>query len=375
MLGYIIYLLFLLSVIAFSPTRYFSFSVIALLSAIPGILYCLVKYPSKLQTCLIALLGVSIYSGYNSNFKLEYFDKQLSNVELIASSSIWLLSYIAMKLAMHNHRMFNGKYIKIFFGIFFLLGIEIVIKELMYKTSMDDGSNSVYYVIPVLPCMMFYFPNKKFSIMLLVYFIVFFSIKRSAFLIIAISILWLIYCSYRGIININKYMMRLIILSAITIVFSLTIGAEYIDAIIGRFYGIAEDGGSHRDMIFGYAFELIQQFDNLHLLFGHGPRYFWSCSQSISAAHNDFLEIVLSCGLIGLVGLLLIHCIIIRMLYHFIHLKSQIAIPLGLSYVAFLTWNFIACQFAYQSGAVCTFMFWAIAEYYYEKDKNVVYCH
>ena len=374
MFVYIIYLLFLLSVIAFSPTRYFSFSVVALLSAIPGILYCVVKFPSKLQTCLLVLFGISIYSGYHNSFDLEYFNRKLTNFELIASSSIWLVSYITIKLAMHNRKIYKGICLKIFFVVFFLIGVELMTSELMHTTSVEEGSNSVYYVLPVLPCMMFFFQNKKFSIMLLVCLLIFFSIKRSAFLIIAVSIVCLMFCSYKGIININKYIMNLMVLTVIFIILFANIGAKYFDAIVERFVGIAEDGGSHRDLIFEYAFGLIHQFDITHLLLGSGPRYFWACSQNISAAHNDFLEIVLSCGLVGLGIFFIIHVRIIKLLSYYVRQKSQIAISLGISYITFLIWNLIACQFAYQSGAICTFMFWGIAEYY-EKDKNIIYSH
>ena len=119
MAAYIVYLLFLLSVIAFSPTRYFSFSYIALLSAIPGIIYSVYKKPSKILVCLLLLFFVSVYSGWNNNLRLWNFGQILTDKEIIASSSIWLISFVVMKLSLNNKTLNKYQFNKYFFALFF----------------------------------------------------------------------------------------------------------------------------------------------------------------------------------------------------------------------------------------------------------------
>lgn len=372
---YIIYLFFLLSVIAFSPTRYFSFSLIALISSIPGIAYCLIKKPSKIQTCLFLLFGVTFFAGINNIIQLEEFGRKLSTYELISSSSLWLISYVVMKLALDDKKLEKWGFSYKYFLVFFLLGVYVMIGELIGVAAMDEGSNSVYYILPVLPCIMFYSKNKYYAL-ILTFVLIIFSIKRSAFLIVVASILWLLFCAYKGIIQLNKKSMRAIIGIAVVMIGVLIFGGAYIDAIISRFTGISEDGGSHRDLIWEYAIGLFVGSDDMHQIWGNGPRYFWFSSSDISAAHNDFLEILVSCGIVGEILFVWLHIILIRMLVKLVKARSEMAIVFGICYFTFFIWNLIACQFAYQSQAVCTCMCWAIMEHYINKhETNSLYSH
>lgn len=375
MAAYIVYLVFLLSVLAFSPTRYFSFSYITLLSAIPAIFYCIFKYPSKILISLLLLFLVSVCSGWNNNFKLWEFGHRISGKEIIASSSIWLISFVTMKLSLHNKWLKKIHFHKHFFACFFILGVMVMGMEIMGGgNSMDEGSNSVYYVLPVLPGLMYYFPKYKYYAFMLVCALIILSIKRSAFLIIGFSFLWFIFCSFKGIINLKKSIIRILLLGFIGIISVADFASTYIDAIVKRFSGISQDGGSSRDLIYEYAWELFLQYDSMHQLFGNGPRFFWASSTTISAAHNDFLEIIVSCGIVGVILFICLHVFLIKILIKLVRMKSDIAVPMGVCYITFTVWNLIACQFAYQSPTVTTFMFFALVEYCYEQEKKNIVC-
>lgn len=364
MAAYIVYLLFLLSVIAFSPTRYFSFSYIALLSAIPGIIYSVCKKPSKILVCLLLLFMVSVYSGWNNNLRLWSFDQTLTDKEIIASSSIWLISFVVMKLSLNNRTLNKFQFIKYFFALFFIIGIKTMVGELMgLERAMDEGSNSVYYILPVLPCFMYYYPKYRYYALMLVIVLIIFSIKRSAFLIIVFSVLWLMYCSYKKIIVLKKNILWILTIGLVGSVLVMTFGSDYLDAILDRFSNISEDGGSGRDLIFESAWTMFMQADINHQLLGSGPRFFWANSQTITAAHDDFLEIIISCGIIGVLIFIVMHVLLIKMIVYLVKAKSDVAIPMGICYIMFLVWNLIACQFAYQSPAVPTFMFFSLVEH------------
>lgn len=373
---YIIYLVSLLSIIAFSPTRYFSLSYIVLVSAIPGLVYCLVKHPSKIQTCLLLMFILSIYSGWDNHFQLFEFGRQLSNKEVIASSSIWLLSFIVMKLILINRTLQSLHFFKIYIATFFILGVLVMIGEILWNNnSLDEGSNSVYYVLPVLPCFIYCFPKYRYFAMILVVSLIILSIKRSAFLIVAASGIWLIFCSYKGIIKINKNSFKILAVITIAFIIISVWGLQYIDAIMNRFASISEDGGSHRDLIFEYAWELFTQTNTKQMLFGNGPRFYWYMSSNISATHNDFLEILLSCGIVGILLFLYLHTQLIKMLLTSVRWKMDLAVPMGICYLTFIIWNMIASQFAYQSPTVCTFMFIALAEHIIKNEKDIIYCN
>lgn len=361
---YIVYLFFLLSVLALSPTRYFSYSYLALISALPAIVYCLFKYPSKILVCIISLFLLSVYSGWNNNFLLWDFGRRISNAEIISSASIWMISFVVMKLSINNRILCKCNFNKYYIVIFFIIGIEIMLEELMgLGRAMNEGSNSVYYVLPILPCFMYYYPKYRYYALMLVIGLIIFSIKRSAFLIIVISVLWLMYCSYKKIIVLKKNILWVLTIGLVGSVLVMTFGSDYVDAILGRFSNISEDGGSGRDLIFEYAWTMFMQADISHQLFGSGPRYFWANCQTITAAHDDFLEIIISCGIIGVLIFIVMHVLLIRMIVSLVKAKSDVAIPMGICYIMFLVWNLIACQFAYQSPTVPTFMFFSLVEH------------
>lgn len=371
---YIVYLFFLLSVIAFSPTRYFSYSYIALISSLPGVVYCLFKYPSKILILILLLLLLTVYSGWDNNLLLYDFGRRISNIEIITSASIWLISFVIMKLSLENKVLNRLRFHEFFFITFFILGILVMAKEIFGGgKSMEEGSNSVYYVLPVLPCLMFFFPKIRYYVLMLVSALIILSIKRSAFLIIAVSFLWLVFCSYKDVIKLKKSFLRVLWVGFIGVILVAVFGSEYIDAIVSRFSGISDDGGSGRDLIFEYAWNLFLETDPQKQLLGNGPRFFWASNVDISAAHNDFLEIIISCGIIGVLLFICLHLQLIRILVYYVSNKKDIAIPMGICYFTFLIWNLIACQFAYQSPTVTTFMFFALAEYLYEKEKNSIY--
>lgn len=368
---YIVYLFFLLSVLAFSPTRYFSYSYLALISALPAIVYCLFKYPSKILVCIISLFLVSVYSGWNNNFLLWEFGHRISNAEIISSASIWVISFVAMKLSINNRILCKCNFNKYYIAIFFIIGIKIMLEELMgLGRAMNEGSNSVYYVLPILPCFMYYYPKYRYYALMLVIGLIIFSIKRSAFLIIVISVLWLMYCSYKKIIVLKKNILWVLTIGLVGSVLVMTFGSDYVDAILGRFSNISEDGGSGRDLIFEYAWTMFMQADISHQLFGSGPRYFWANCQTITAAHDDFLEIIISCGIIGVLIFIVMHVLLIRMIVSLVKAKSDVAIPMGICYIMFLVWNLIACQFAYQSPTVPTFMFFSLVEHLIYKSNE-----
>lgn len=376
MVFYILYIVLLLSIIAFSPTRYFVFSYIALVSVIPGIVYCIIKNPSKILACLLSLFIITAYSGWDNSLQLWEFGRRLPNQEIIASESIWLLSFVSMKLVLSNKTLMLLQFPKRYFALFFILGVLIMIQDTMGAgKAMNEGSNSVYYVLPVLPCVMCCYPKYRYHALILVIALIVFSIKRSAFIIVFLMLLWLVFCVYKGIIKLKKSFIRVIFAGVTSLAIIGIWGIDYIGAILSRFEGISEDGGSGRDLIFEYAWELFLQTDIKHQLLGNGPRFFWASSQNISAAHNDFLEIIISCGLVGVLLFAILHFLILRILCFFVNRKSDMAIPMGVCYFTFIVWNLIACQFAYQSPTVPTFMFISLAEYCYEKEKNTLYCN
>lgn len=105
------------------------------------------------------------------------------------------------------------------------------------------------------------------------------------------------------------------------LLFSFTIGIIYLinntfevsTDVVERFKSIKDDGGSGRDSIYMLLWNNIQNFDSKELIFGRG---YSSVYDLIGLqAHNDFLQIIHSIGIIGLVIYILIYiCCISKIL-------------------------------------------------------------
>ena len=105
------------------------------------------------------------------------------------------------------------------------------------------------------------------------------------------------------------------------LLFSFTIGIIYLinntfevsTDVVERFQSIKDDGGSGRDSIYMLLWNNIQNFDSKELIFGRG---YSSVYDLIGLqAHNDFLQIIHSIGIIGLAIYILIYiCCISKIL-------------------------------------------------------------
>jgi len=363
----------LLSAINFSPTRYFPVSEIALYSAIPGLIYCAWKYKSPILYTLIALFCSTAFAWYHTSFNIRQLMIGGSQIQLLSSASIWLLSFVAMKMALKDDVFCKSNGLKYFFYLFAIVGFVLFVRILMRGTE-DKGSNAVYYILPVVPFLINY-SKRKTLIFSIVFILSLISLKRSAAIIVALSMLWIFFCSRKKIINIAGIFSKLIVIGALAIFLLFGFLASRMDSLQDRLLSIADDGGSHRDLIYAYAWSIIDNTDNFHRFVGYGPRFFWYIDDNIQAAHNDFLEIAISCGIIGEALFLLLHVFLIRLLYKAVKYKLDLALPLGICYICFLIWNLVGCQFAFQSTTVCTCMFWALAENKIKEYENTIYCH
>lgn len=369
---YITPLLMMLSIIAFSPTRYYTFSSYAFIYALPGIIYCIIKYPSKILWCLVALTVISIFSGYDYHYNLYYFNERLTNFQIISSSCMWLVSYVTMKLALQD-KFTRKNEIPPFVILFYVIGILLMLDALLREErSLLAGSNSGYYVLPILPAVLYYFPKHKYKIIFLTFAICFLTIKRSTVIIMILSLIWLYVCYRKKIIRLSgrKKVRAFVVVIAIFVIV-LTIGSVYLSSIVNRFSSISEDGGSHRDLVYLASINIIHSFDLKQILFGCGPKYFWDCDQLVSSCHNDYLEIMISCGVFGLLIFIAIQCILVKRLVLFAKEKNYMALLWGISCICFFIWNCLGSQFAYQSGAIGICMFWAICDYELKKGKIV----
>lgn len=168
----------------------------------------------------------------------------------------------------------------------------------------DEITNSAaYYILGLLP-LVFLLKNKslwQYAIVVYVMYFVISGLKRGAILVSLFMIVWFIYIKTRSSSNIKRIGILLL-----TIAF-LGIGWYYVI----RFYNTSDyfqvrvektltGSSSNRDVIYSTLWNHYINNDNfLQLVFGEGGYHTVNISRL--KAHNDWLELLIDCGILGVI--------------------------------------------------------------------------
>lgn len=190
---------------------------------------------------------------------------------------------------------------------------------------------TAYYPMYLLPIILLH-PSKKirYLFIVLTIFIIFSSIKRGGFVALIVGLFAYIisrqHIQSRGL---KSFIYALLALIAIALIFFFIANSEY-GGVIERMASIREDEGSDRISVWATTWNMIQQSDNLHFIFGHGNNAVLKDSPLFLSGHNDFLEAWYDYGFIGLC---LYFCSLLSLVFYTIRLlrkKSNIAPSLAM---------------------------------------------
>lgn len=245
---------------------------------------------------------VAVFGGDITN---SYHFGQLKNT-LLVYLPFFPFYYFAQK------GILEEKFLKRFFIVILFLAIMIFFR---YNTQMqilrntedlNFVNNTTYKFVFIMP-FVFLFRHKKVLSLLLLSILLFFVIagsKRGAVISTMVGSLFYVYLLLKTISYDKKYIVRNYLLTFIGITVFLVLIYNYFQSnelLISRLSSIAEGDSSGRDLIY---YRLINEWLNsnnfINILFGFG----YTSSIEISGglfAHNDWLELLTSFGLMGVV--------------------------------------------------------------------------
>lgn len=171
--------------------------------------------------------------------------------------------------------------------------------------------NSCYYLVFSLPFILM--QKKKIVVyggILICLFPAVITSKRGAFLAIIIATAFYMLGEMKRESMTRQKMGRIFIIG-VAIAFGLYyLMNNYGTGILNRISSIGDDGGSGRLEIYAYMYSSIKQNSILQHIIGHGA--YTSTTILGNAAHNDFLEVYWSYGIVGFISYLLLFIGIIR---------------------------------------------------------------
>lgn len=181
--------------------------------------------------------------------------------------------------------------------------------EVLTETGRDEMVNNVAYTFVYLMPFVFLFVKRKWigiALILLIYYHIILGSKRGAFLTGSVGMLIFAYYSLRTI-NL-RYKLRSYLLTFAGLVI---MGYFAIDLFTDNEYLInrlTSSGGEARNIIYQNLWESWYNNENdiMHLLFGFGFVSSLQLSGTGHYAHNDWLELLTSFGLFGVIPYLLV---------------------------------------------------------------------
>ena len=302
------------------------------------------------------------YNGYNY---LTYY----------AYSTMWihssLMLYVFIK---RNPDAFS--LVKHFYILFFIVGVYMnhhTYQLLRNVIGFDSQYNAFYFVVTPLPFLLL--SKKKIHIMLALMFTtlcVVFSLKRSGFIIVAFLFLWfvvfLLFLDSRMKHRMwRKLLMLLPVCLALYIL--IWINGDMVDYIIRRINHIGVDGGSGRDDLFKYALDLLDRMPFECYIFGNGFGSFHEVTKSYSSSHNDWLEIMFSYGISGILLFICMHILILRNIFILLRNKSYYLFSYVAAYFTFGVFNLVSSMIYYQFYSIPLLSYFVIAESFIHKNE------
>ena len=323
----------------------FSISGISL-SAIPMILIvgfslCVMLF-NKINTLILLGLIFVIYEFVITAINMAYSISQLPfrAVEMFCWLGIFTVTYFCTKK--------SGK-ADLFLKMVLPFSIIFIIKcwNIFLDASINVYGlyNSVFYVLFFLPFFLLIKNNiLKNSMLLIVFATVIMSYKRSAILILVLSVAYYFWAEIGGKSTINKkigILFGIAFLIIIGVVLFNYLQAKYQLDWLARIQDAAESGGSGRLDIWNNMWDAMKKQSFTEWLGGHGYR----TTGIFGGAHNDFLEILYDYGIIGFI----LYFSIIVLLFRYVYFMKKCSYKYRSAFVAslilFLGYSFVGQLF------------------------------
>ena len=267
--------------------------------------YLFTRSKTKVFGSLTLMLVIILLSTFNFNF-FEH-SVRAESIRNMGDSVLWIsIIVISYLIAYKNpNTLFNSRWIALSIPLYYLI-FQSVRTYFLFNTDDTALISTAYYALFLLPFALMI--KHKWLMWLLLFFIfltVILSSKRAGFIAFVGALAFYVYLQLKvNNTSASSKLKYLLVFSIIGIlgyfVFMNHIAANDIH-LLDRLSSIQEDGGSGRDKIYMYTFDLLCSSDILSLIFGHGFNSVIYYSKFELSAHTDLLETPFDYGILGFI--------------------------------------------------------------------------
>lgn len=304
---------------------------------------------------LFTIYGIILlFENHNFVIKAKLFDDEVTSYSYLKSifmslPNIYAFYYFSRKGYLTETSL--KKWIIVFFGVaifkFFDFQLSTIKAQMLNGSDVDEITNNMgYQFTALIPAVILFKKNIKLQLLLLIVCIIFIvsGMKRGAILIGAISLFYFIYFNFRYNKNISKN--RIIALLAVLLISGFFVIKHMIDTsdyFNDRIVATKEGSTSGRDEIYTHFYNhFINETDEGKFFFGNGANA--TLDIGINYAHNDWLEIAINQGVLGLIIYVIYWCCFLRTISVSRHNKDAMFV-ITLTFIVFFIKTFFSMSY------------------------------
>ena len=322
---------------------------------------------------------VLLFSDHHYVIKAKRFgDGTVSNFSFLKSiflslPNIYTFYYFSTKKYL-TEKLLKG-WVFALFGVavfrFFDNQMSTIQVQLLEGIDSDEVTNNMGYLFVALIPSVALFRHKSFlqyGMMIFCMAFIVMGMKRGAIIVGVLLMLYFLYFNYRYHQSMSKtkvlFFSALIVIAAVYIVQYMMETSDYFMARIAQ---TEEGGSSGRDAIYEHFWNHFKnETDNVKFIFGNGANA--TLGIYINYAHNDWLEIAINQGVLGLVVYALYWLGFLKTIWNTKHNKTA-RLVLSLAFISFFVESIFSMSYTGYSMMACTTFGYCLAHCQDQEDE------
>lgn len=322
---------------------------------------------------------VLLFSDHHYVIKAKRFgDGTVSNFSFLKSiflslPNIYTFYYFSTKKYL-TEKLLKG-WVFALFGVavfrFFDNQMSTIQVQLLEGIDSDEVTNNMGYLFVALIPSVALFRHKSFlqyGMMIFCMAFIVMGMKRGAIIVGVLLMLYFLYFNYRYHQSMSKT--KVLIFSAIIVVAAVYI-VQYMmetsDYFMARIAQTEEGGSSGRDAIYEHFWNHFKnETDNVKFIFGNGANA--TLGIYINYAHNDWLEIAINQGVLGLVAYAFYWLCFLKTIWNTKHNKTA-RLVLSLAFISFFVESIFSMSYTGYSMMACTTFGYCLAHCQDQEDE------
>lgn len=327
----------------------------------------------NLLFAMFAVYGtILLFSDHHYIIQAKLYDNEVSNTSYLKNifmslPNIYAFYYFTYKGFLSVESLKKWAYVFFCVAIFRFFDFQIGALQaaaILGNDATEVTNNMGYLFAALIPYVVLFENNlkKQYGLIIVCLIFLFWGMKRGAILVGILSLIYFMYFNYKFQGNISKLK---IVLSTVILIAIGTIFFNYMmtssDFFLMRYNATLEGGTNGRDYLFTTFYNhFIHESDSFKLFLGNGANA--TLEIGTNFAHNDWLEIAINQGILGLIVYAMYWFGFMQVISDSQH-NHQAKLVFVLTFIGFFTKTFFSMSYTDYSITVSSIFAFYLANY------------